>query len=252
MHCYMVKILPDSFTVHLLLQHMLDHGRDWRWLSFFPMLVLPLVCLLSLTAPLPSFAEYNKMILHVPVETQEESARGLVRRLLPDHFDNFHLRVVDHEDEAGWWRVRDSDKRGVVVVRGNSGVSVASGVYWYLTDRCGCHISWSGVHSVVLHGFLGLGQMEREIDWMALHGINMPLAFNGQEMAWVKVFRSYNISLGDLRDFFVGPAFYAWQRMRNIQGWAGPSFSTSAHTKRGRTTQSQLQQRIIQRMRSLV
>lgn len=29
---------------------------------------------------------------------------------------------------------------------------------------------------------------EKEIDWMALQGINMPLAFTGQEAIWQKVF----------------------------------------------------------------
>ena len=30
---------------------------------------------------------------------------------------------------------------------------------------------------------------EKEIDWMALQGINLPLAFTGQEAVWQKVFR---------------------------------------------------------------
>lgn len=30
---------------------------------------------------------------------------------------------------------------------------------------------------------------EKEIDWMALHGINLPLAFTGQESIWRNVFR---------------------------------------------------------------
>ena len=29
---------------------------------------------------------------------------------------------------------------------------------------------------------------EKEIDWMALHGVNLPLAFVGQEAIWQKVF----------------------------------------------------------------
>lgn len=29
---------------------------------------------------------------------------------------------------------------------------------------------------------------EKEIDWMALQGINLPLAFTGQEAIWQKVF----------------------------------------------------------------
>jgi hypothetical protein len=30
---------------------------------------------------------------------------------------------------------------------------------------------------------------EKEIDWMALQGINLPLAFTGQEAVWQKVFK---------------------------------------------------------------
>lgn len=30
---------------------------------------------------------------------------------------------------------------------------------------------------------------EKEIDWMALQGINLPLAFTGQEAIWQKVFQ---------------------------------------------------------------
>jgi len=30
---------------------------------------------------------------------------------------------------------------------------------------------------------------EKEIDWMALQGVNLPLAFTGQEAIWQKVFK---------------------------------------------------------------
>ena len=33
---------------------------------------------------------------------------------------------------------------------------------------------------------------EKEIDWMALQGINLPLAFTGQEAIWKKVFMVKN------------------------------------------------------------
>ncbi|KAJ0095775.1 hypothetical protein Patl1_17155 [Pistacia atlantica] len=63
---------------------------------------------------------------------------------------------------------------------------------------------------------------EKEIDWMALQGINLPLAFTGQESIWQKVFMNFNISKEDLNDFFGGPAFLAWARMGNLHGWGGP------------------------------
>jgi len=34
---------------------------------------------------------------------------------------------------------------------------------------------------------------EDEIDWMALHGINMPLALAGQEFIWVEVYKELGI-----------------------------------------------------------
>ncbi|CAI9103014.1 OLC1v1001424C2 [Oldenlandia corymbosa var. corymbosa] len=63
---------------------------------------------------------------------------------------------------------------------------------------------------------------EKEIDWMALQGINLPLAFTGQETIWQKVFSDFNIAAKDLDGFFGGPAFLAWARMGNLHGWGGP------------------------------
>ena len=61
---------------------------------------------------------------------------------------------------------------------------------------------------------------EKHLDWMAMQGINFPLAFNGQEYIWAKTFYQFNFTSDDLASFFAGPAFYAWQRMGNIQKWA--------------------------------
>ncbi|RHY32995.1 hypothetical protein DYB32_002008 [Aphanomyces invadans] len=47
-------------------------------------------------------------------------------------------------------------------------------------------------------------------------GINMPLAFTGQEKVWQATFAQFNVT--DLTDFFAGAAFLAWGRMGNIQG----------------------------------
>lgn len=41
------------------------------------------------------------------------------------------------------YRLR-SGAPGVVDVAGSSGVAAASGIYHYLKDFCGCHVSWSG------------------------------------------------------------------------------------------------------------
>ncbi|MEI3154691.1 MAG: alpha-N-acetylglucosaminidase TIM-barrel domain-containing protein [Odoribacter sp.] len=63
---------------------------------------------------------------------------------------------------------------------------------------------------------------EKEIDWMALHGITMPLAITGQEAVWYRTLKKYNMTDQEIRNFLVGPAFFAWQWMTNIEGWGGP------------------------------
>ncbi|XP_074308411.1 alpha-N-acetylglucosaminidase isoform X2 [Silene latifolia] len=146
-----------------------------------------------------------------------------------------------------------------IVIKGTTAVEVASGLHWYLKYFCGAHISWEktgGVQigSIPKPGFLpvlkeeGLvfkrpvpwnyyqnvvtssysyvwwdwERWEKEIDWMALQGINLPLAFTGQEAIWQKVFVDFGVSKEDLNGFFGGPAFLAWARMGNLHGWGGP------------------------------
>ncbi|KAF2311400.1 hypothetical protein GH714_022302 [Hevea brasiliensis] len=140
-----------------------------------------------------------------------------------------------------------------------TGVEVLAGLHWYLKYWCGSHISWEKTGGAQLNSIPNLGSLprvqdtgilvqrpipwnyyqnavtssytfawwdwerwEKEIDWMALHGINLPLAFTGQEAIWQKVFKKFNISEVDLDDFFGGPAFLAWSRMGNLHRWGGP------------------------------
>ena len=48
---------------------------------------------------------------------------------------------------------------------------------------------------------------------MAMQGVNMPLAFVGQEWVWAEVFKGYGLSLEDQYDFYSGPAFLPWFRV---------------------------------------
>lgn len=73
---------------------------------------------------------------------------------------------------------------------------------------------------------------EREIDWMALNGVNMPLAFNGylffssfilsQEYIYYLVYKKLGLSTEGILNHFTGPHFQPWNRMGNIKGWGGP------------------------------
>jgi alpha-N-acetylglucosaminidase len=64
---------------------------------------------------------------------------------------------------------------------------------------------------------------EREIDWMAMNGINFPLAFVGQEYVWQQVFAQLGMNATAVREsWFSNAAFLPWNRMGNINNWAGP------------------------------
>lgn len=169
-----------------------------------------------------------------------------------------------------------------IVIKGTTAVEIASGLHWYLKHFCGAHISWEKTGGVQIASIPESGSLplikddglvfkrpvpwnyyqnvvtssysfvwwdwerwEKEIDWMALQGINLPLAFTGQEAIWQKVFMDFNISREDLNDFFGGPAFLAWARMGNLHGWGGPL------SQNWLDLQLALQKRILSRMLEL-
>jgi hypothetical protein len=142
--------------------------------------------------------------------------------------------------------------RGKIVLRGSNGVSVASALNYYLKNYCRVLITWDGsspalpamlprvegkVHKVTPYTYRyylnyctfqysmawwGWDRWQREIDWMALNGINMPLALTGEEAIWQKVYRSMGFTEAELDQFFTGPAYFSWLWMGNIDAWGGP------------------------------
>lgn len=180
----------------------------------------------------------------------EEAARGVLQRLIPGDADRFQLEAIPQQDDRDVFEVETGDGR--VIVRGSSGVAIASGVNWYLERHCHCDVSWCGTQ-LKLPDKLPLldrkvrrttpfqyryffnycafsytmawwdwPQWERMIDWMALHGINMPLAVTGQEAVWQAVGRKLGLSDAELRQFLVGPAYLPFGWMGCLDGWGGP------------------------------
>lgn len=210
---------------------------------------------------------------------QIEAVEGLLYRLIPEHAHLFDLRLVHSGGSSGSLFVED----GFVHIEGSSGVELASAIHWFIKYFCCSSFSWRATgglqldtecfSAAKLQEFESRGKVtiersvpysfyqnvvtmsysmaywdwqrwEQEIDWMALQGINLPLAPVGIEYAWVKTYEEYNISASELEDFFPGPSFLAWGRMGNIQGYGGPlpfSYINSQYL---------LQKQIVARMRS--
>jgi alpha-N-acetylglucosaminidase len=137
-----------------------------------------------------------------------------------------------------------------VSVSGNSPVSVCRGVYDYLSNACNSLISWSGSRinipeilpaysvnvrspfqylyyfNVVTPGYTTAywdwARWEKEIDWMAMHGLDMPLIPGAHEAILSRVFQQLGFTKAELDDYFTGPAHFPWNKMGNINGWDSP------------------------------
>ena len=168
------------------------------------------------------------------------------------------------------------DQNGVrVVVRGNTWVNIAVGVNWYLKYYANVHVAWNNPHPKlpdilppVTHkerhetdlklrydfnyctfsysmAFWDWERWQQEIDWMALHGVNMPLAIVGEECVWRKMMLRLGYSEQEIGQFIAGPAFLAWWEMNNLEGWGGP-LPLSWYDR-----QEKLQKQILARMKEL-
>lgn len=78
---------------------------------------------------------------------------------------------------------------------------------------------------------------------MALHGINLPLAWVGQEKLLFETFSDAGFNDTEIFDFLSGPPFQAWNRFGNIQGDWGGQLPTSWIDG-----QFELQKKIVARM----
>lgn len=243
--------------------------------------LLSLGCTLILLAPLFAEAVQFETLSHLKPraddKTQTKAVRDLLERLVKDRAGEFVVSVNRSVavNELETYELRSVAGGKQVSVVGSTGVAAATGIYYYLKYYCKCHISWSGDQLNVprplpqVQGVVRVttpnrfryyqnvctqsysmvwwdwNRWEREIDWMALQGINLPLAFVGQEFIWEKVFLTLGMNQSQIDDYTSGPAFLAWARMGNIHSWAGP-LPRSWHLN-----QVALQYQILQRMRSL-
>ena len=201
------------------------------------------------------------------------ASQALIRRVLPAKAGSF---VVEALPEAVGKDLFEVESRGnKIVLRGTSGVAVASALYHYLTQFCHCQITWNGTN---LHlpamlpavrpkvrkntpyeyryylnyctfnysmSWWDWSRWEKEIDWMALHGINMPLALTGEESIWQEVYKQMGFSKAELDRFFCGPAYFSWFWMGNLDAWGGPLPESWMERQKA------LQQKIVQRERAL-
>lgn len=207
-------------------------------------------------------------------EKDVATMQSLVQRLIPTYAENFLFKKIKPANGKDCFRLESH--RDKIVISGNNANSMAMGLNHYLKYNCLTTISWYADIPVEMPDALPLVKepvsveakvdkrfflnyctygytmpywqwkdWERFIDWMALNGINMPLAITGQEAVWYKVWKKLGMTDEEIRSYFTGPTYLPWHRMANIDGWNG---SLPMHWL---DNQVELQKKILSREREL-
>lgn len=205
---------------------------------------------------------------------QRAAAEGVIRRLIgAKAASHFTVEIIPQEKNLDVFEVESAGRK--IVLRGSNGISACRALKWYLNTLCRCSVSWRGDNLALpdplppvpekvreatlfqyryIFNFCTYGysmawwkwpEWERTLDFLALNGINLPLAPLGQEKAWQETYKEFGLSREDLNDFFAGPAWQPWQWMACLNGHGGPLPQSVIDE------QSVLQKQLLLRARSL-
>ena len=197
--------------------------------------------------------------------------RKMTQRLFPQHASSFDFRLLNNTS-ADTFTIKNEGNK--IIISGNNANSMAVGLNHYLKNYCLTTISWYKDDPIELPNTLPFistevtikanvptrfflnyctfgysmtwwkwSDWEHFIDWMALNGINMPLAITGQEAIWYKVWSKLGLTDEEIRGYFTGPAHLPWHRMCNLDGWQSPL------PKEWLSSQAALQEQIVARER---
>ncbi|KAI0964544.1 hypothetical protein AcW1_010249 [Taiwanofungus camphoratus] len=208
--------------------------------------------------------------------TSLDGIYSLVQRLIPQHENSFTFALIEGQGDS--FVISDTQgQSGGITVQCTTVSACARGLYTYVTRYGGVDIWWTGSRldqlptslpavgqpvsgsAIVPYryhfntvtfdytaAFWDFDDWSLELDWLALRGVNLPLAWVGYEYTLVQVFQEAGLSGSDIASFLSGSAFQAWNRFGNIQGSWGGDLPTQWIND-----QYALQQQIVQRMSEL-
>lgn len=179
------------------------------------------------------------------------AAQGLIERLLPGKLKYFILQDIPAENGHDVFEVESRD--GKIILRGNDGVSMGAALNWYLKKICHCDISWTCgdqlnlpdplpavaakvriispyrfryAYNFCTHGYTmawwNWPKWERELDFLALNGVNLALIIEGQESVWIQTLKNFGYSDAEARAWLVMPSHQPWMYMDNMESYGGP------------------------------
>ena len=198
----------------------------------------------------PDFKDSGYDVTVTEADTIEE-VRGIVSRRLGEQYNDWFDFSVK-ESTSGHDEFTMEMNNGKVSISGPNGVSIAYGLNHYLKYFCNVNISQVSdqvkmpeTMPVVTEpiyqmtpldvrysynfctlsysmAFYGEEEWRRELDWLALNGVNVVLDMTGQEEVWRRFLGELGYTHQEIKDFIAGPAYYAWFYMQNMTGFGGP------------------------------
>ena len=191
--------------------------------------------------------------------------------------EKFVIRIDEACAEKGEECFVITAEDGKPCITGSTISATTTGINWYLNHVAHVNISWNQLSTNLVDKYLPLPEKEerhvcnadyryylnyctfsysmsvwtwerweKEIDWMALHGINMPLQIVGLDVVWKKLLtEDLNYTDEEADKFIAGPCFQAWWGMNNLEGWGGPN------PKWWYERQEMLAKKIVRRQREL-
>jgi alpha-N-acetylglucosaminidase len=198
--------------------------------------------------------------------------QAVLARLLPQQAHQFELGALN--DEHGRERFRIAPANGHIRVEGSTPSALLFGVNWYLKYVAHVQISPNGdrigsapfpLPTAVIEqetpyayryalnenvdgyttAYWDWPRWQREIDVLALSGINAVLIERGMDSVLYQTFRDVGYTDGGIRHWITQPAHQNWQLMGNLCCFNGP-ISAALMRKRAQSAQQ-----IVARLREL-
>ncbi|WP_270549982.1 alpha-N-acetylglucosaminidase TIM-barrel domain-containing protein [Clostridium perfringens] len=198
------------------------------------------------------YEKFNSDSAYANEKTLNE-IKNLVGRVIGEKFkDKFIFEIRDQLNGNDVFEVSNS-RGGKVLIKGNNGVSLASGFNYYLKNYC--NVSYNPImesnlkmpetmpsvgervvidtpyeHRYALNfctysytmAFWDWDQYEEFLDWCAMNGVNLVLDIIGQEEVLRRTLNEFGYSDEEVKEFISGPAYFAWFYMQNMTGFGGP------------------------------
>lgn len=191
-------------------------------------------------------SEYNRA---VTTEDTIDELYGIVERTVGKMYREWFIFEIEDGTEEYY---ELSDCGGKIKIKANSGVNAAVGLNYYYKYFCFVNISQVGNRVKMPEkapeiggslyfktpfkvrysynyctlsytmAFWGEEQWQKELDWLALQGVNVVLDITGEEEVWRRFLMKIGYTLDEAKAFITGPAYYAWFNMANIFGVGGP------------------------------